>query len=395
MTETLESLARERGIPSERLLSVAEEIGIPKQSLKGGLSRSERNQLRQAKTVADFGHELGIPSDQLLAELQVLGLSKSSVDSYLSREEQWQREAARTVETLAAKESISANRLLRKLKDIGRPKPSPKALVTADEQEQISSFVRSQRIARTIREIREDRGLTREAVAKQIGVSQRQMVNIEAGEVDIVEPRHADRLEKLAVALDVRVKDFFDRTPAANRFNRDPDDLVEISAPITPEAKTGLSRVQDQYGWTIAQVIEISSLMFVLLAEGSLACRRRRFEEMRSTFSKLPEEMRSHEFHVRLEREEALIDGHNLQQGGFSNGAHLDPFSAYLYQLASEQLGEAIPDPPPANDSRQNLQTLLHWLLSRGRCPACHEPIRPEYVHCPACGQHIAPLEKT
>ena len=230
MTETIESLAREWGIPPEKLLSVAEEIGIPEQSVKDGLSRGQLNQLRQAKTVGDFAHELGIHSDQLLAELDVLGLSKPSVDTYLSRDEQWQREAAQTVEALAANEGIKADRLLRKLEDIGRSKPSAKALVTADEQEQISSFVRSQRIAKTIRAIREDRGLTRETVAEQVGVSQRQMVNIEAGEVDIVEPRHAARLEKLAVALDVRIKDLYAPAHAANRVDREPDDFVEISA---------------------------------------------------------------------------------------------------------------------------------------------------------------------
>ena len=394
MTETVESLARERGIPPEKLLSVAEEIGIPEQSVKDGLSRGELNQLRQAKTVGDFAHELGIHSDQLLAELDVLGLSKPSVDSYLSRNELWQREAARTVEALAANEGITTDRLLRKLEDIGRPKPSANALVAADEQEQISSFVRSQRIARTIRAIREDRGLTRETVAEQIGVSQRQMVNIEAGEVDIVEPRHAARLEKLAVALDVRIKDLYGPAPAASRIERDPDDFVEISARITPEARTGLTQIQNHYGWTIAQVMEISSLMFVLLAEGSLARRRRRVEEMRSMFNKLPEEMRFHEFHARLEREEGLINGSNLRQDGFSKDRFLDPLSAYLYRLAGEQLGDAIPD-PPAGDPRQNEQTLLDWLLSRGRCAACHEPIRPEYLHCPACGRRIAASEET
>ena len=393
MTDTVESLADEQGIPSEKLLRVAQEIGISKQSAKDTLSRGERSQLQQARTVKDFADKLGIHPDRLLAELDTLGVSKASVDAYLSRDKQWQREAAQSVETLAHNEGITADRLLRKLEDIGQPKASAKALVTADEQEQISSFVRSQRIARTIRTIREHRGMTRATVADQIGVSQRQMVNIEAGEVDIVDPRHAARLEKLAVVLDVKIKDFYGPPPTDGRSNRNADDLVEISVRIPSKARTGLEQIRNHYGWTIAQVMEVSSLMFVLLAEGSLARRRQRVAELRSMFNKLPEEMRFDEFHARLEREEGLIQSSNLRQDGLSEGKSLDPLSAYLYRLAGEQTGDAVPD-APAGDPRQNEQTLLDWLLSRGRCPACHEPVRPEFVHCPACGQRIEASEK-
>ena len=135
--------------------------------------------------------------------------------------------------------------------------------------------------------------------------------------------------------------------------------------------------------------------MFALLAEGSLARRRRRAEEMRGTFNKLPQEMRLDEFYAQLEREEELIGASNLRQDGFSEDRpSVDPLSVYLYWLASEQVGDAAPE-ALAGDPRQNEQMLLDWLLSRGRCPACHEPIRPEFVHCPSCGERIAVLEET
>lgn len=390
MNHTVESVAGERGIPPEELLRASAEIGIPKESVTDSLSDSERTHLLEARTVQAFAEKLDVSRAQLLTELDEIGMPKKSVDAYVSVDEQWQREHAQSVEILARDEGIAVDSLLRKLEEIGRTKPSVGSLVTDEEQEQISPFVRTHHLARTIREIREYRGLTRAQVAEKVAVSERQLVKIEAGEVDLVDPKQGERLEELAVALDV--KDF--ETAATPIHDAEPrQDPVAISAQVTPQARSGFARIRERYGWSIAQVMELAPLMFGLLAEGSLARRRRRLQELRSACEEAPLELR--DFLVRfrqepLKKETRSIQDRNLRYDSFSGGASPDPLSAYLFELAGKLGDDASMPVPPAGNPRRGERLLLDWLLpDKLRCQACNVPIGPEHVYCPSCGARI------
>ena len=394
MNATVESLARERGMSPEELLRVSAEIGIPKESVTASLSESERKQILGAKTVKFFAEEQPVSPDQLLAELDEIGLSKKSTDAYVSVEEQWLWRVARPVEALALDEGIAAEKLLRMLNEIGRPKPSLGRLVTAEEQERISPFVRTHRIAETIRAIREFRGLTRANVSENVGISERQLAKIEAGEVDLVDPRQTARLEMLAAKLDVTIKDLYGRTETASLalgMGSRSKPTVAISAMVTPEARSGFARIRNRYDWSISQVVEFAPLMFVLLAEGSLARRRRKLQEMRNAHEEAPLELQRFlaDFRERLDKEERSIQERDLRHDSFSSSASPDPLSAYLFDLAGTLEDNDSPI-PRAGDARGSEQSLLNWLLrDEMQCRTCHGPIGSEQVHCPWCGERI------
>ena len=410
MNATVESLARERHMCPEELLRASAEIGIPKDSVTANLSESERKQLLNAKTVKSFAEELGVSPDRLLAELDEMGLSKKSAGAYVSVEEQWQREVARPVEVLARDEDIAPEKLLRMLEQTGRPKPSPGRLVTAEEQERISPLVRTHRIAGTIRAIRESRGLTRADVAEKVDISERQLAKIEAGEVDLgevdlVDPnsRQAARLKKLAAGLGVTIKDLHGRTDTArlvlDKESR-PEPTVAISAMVTRRARSGFARIRNRYGWSIAQVVELAPLMFVLLAEGSLARRRRKLQEMRNAHEEAPVELQRFlaEFRKRLDGEERSIRNHDLRHDLFSSRVSPDPLIVYLFELAGTFVStledDDSPPIPRAGEAPRSEQSLLDWLLrDEKRCRACDAPIESEHVHCPWCGERVGQVE--
>ena len=386
MKHTVESVAQERGMQASEALQLAGEIRLPKASVTDALTVDERTQILGAKTVAVFAEELGTPPDQFLNELGDMGIEKGSLDAYLSVYEQ--QEVALPVEELARHGRMDADDLLRKLEEVGRPKSSAKCLVTVGEQELLSDFVRAARIAATVRGIRNHQGLSRAIVAEDVGISERQLARIEAGEVDLVDPRQAPRLEKLASALGVTIKDLYGSTATARDLeNR--KEQVPVSALISPQARSGFARVRERYRWTMAEVMEFAPLMFVLLAEGSLEQRRRRVEEMRNAHDGAPDELRRFlaEFRERLEEEVEAIQQRELRQSSFSGGV-ADSFVGYLRELASA-LGYAVADGEPT------VEKILDWLQETEgrRCQSCGEPIKAEHVHCPWCGAHAGPGE--
>ena len=407
MNHTVESVAHERRVAPKVLLRAAGEIGISKSAVADPLSDWERERLLSAMTVEAFAEKLDIPPTQLLVELDEIGMPKPSVGAYLSFDEQWEREAARPVNDLARAEDIPADTLLRKLKELGRPKPSARALLTTNEQELLSAFVRAHHVASTIRAVRDYRGLTQTKLAAAVGVSDRQLAKIEAGEVDLAEDWHHEdpkgRLRKLAEALRVEPKDLFGKTDTAAQIRHaesQRQQAVAVRALVTPEARTAFSRIRDRYGWTITQVMELAPLMFGLLAEGSLSRRRRRLEELRSALGGEPGEFPGElhrflaefhsEIHEHLAQEENSIRECHLRQDGLSRSGSADPFSAYLFELAHtlDKFDEA--DMPSAKSPNGELllrDLLLRDNALRSRCSACHEPIQPNYSYCPLCGE--------
>lgn len=382
VSHTVESIARERGTPASELLRLAEELGLPKASAKDLLSVAERKQVLGARTVTAFAEELGTAPDELLAELADMGVEKGSVDAYLSIDEQ--RYAALPVDELAHEAGMDADTLLRKLEAIGRPKSSAESLVTAGEQELLSDSVRTARIAATVRGIRVRWGANRASVAEAVGISERQLARIEAGEVDLLDPRQSGRLEQLATALDVTIKDLYGSTEAS-RALEPRKDQVPVSALVSPQTRAGFARVRARYRWTMAEVIELAPLMFVLLAESSLEWRRRRVEEMRNAHDGVPDEMRRFlgEFREQLENETVAIRERELRRSTFSGAS--DGLSGYLLELASRLGYPGAAGDPTVDGILDRMQE-----TEERRCRSCGEPIKREHIHCPWCGARAA-----
>ena len=415
MKHTVESFAHQRQLSARDLLKAAEDIGIAKQSGADSLTNEEQNQLLLARTVRDFAARLDVSHAQLLGELEEIGLPKEGPDSYLSGEQQWQRERARPVATLAEETGIDVKSLVRKLEEEGRAEPSAGSLVTPDEWQRLVPFV----IAKTIRALRDYRGLTRAEVAENAGMSERHLAKIEAGEIlaggEVAAERSRGQvlpedhglealLEKLAPALNSTVKDLKGTTETA-RLARDAtrsQKLVAISAKVTTEARTGFARIRDRYGWTIAHVMEVAPVLFVLLAEGSLARRRRHLRELQTKYDAVPQ-LQSFlaDFRERRAREEASIQNHNLREDGLSDDGSADPFLTHLIELARaiQHAGVSLqgdadgyePNPTSSDPDFERVsdeQALLRWLLRDDeRCPACRQPLKPEHLHCPWCGR--------
>ncbi len=415
MKHTVQSFAHQRQLPAREVLRAARDIGIAKRSGADSLTHEEQNQLLQARTVRDLAARLDISHAQLLGELEEIGLPNEGPDSYLSGEQQWQRQRARPVATLADETGIDVESLLSKLKEEGRAQPTAGSLVTPDEWQRLVPFV----IARTIRAIRDYRGLTRAEVAENAGISERHLAKIEAGDIlaggeaaaqrsrgEVLPEDHGleDLLEKLAPALNSTVKDLKGTTETA-RLARDatkPNQLVAISAKVTTEARSGYARIRDRYGWTISHVMEVAPLLFALLAEGSLARRRQHLRDLQTKHDAVPE-LQSFlaYFRERRAREEALIEYHSLRVDGLSDDSSADPFFAHLIELARsiQHAGVSFQDDAESCESNPTSsdpdfervtdeQALLRWLLRNdGRCPSCRQPIKPEHLHCPWCGR--------
>ena len=191
------------------------------------------------------------------------------------------------------------------------------------------------------------------------------------------------------------LKDLYGRTDAASLVldtESRSEPTVAISAMVARHARFGFARIRNRYGWSIAQVVEFTPLMFVLLAEGSLARRRRKVQEMRKAHEEAPLELQRFlaEFRVRLEREESSIRDRDLRHESFSSSVSPDPLSAYLFELAGTLGDDDSPPIPRADEARRSEQLLLDWLMrDEMRCHACHEPIKSEQIHCPWCGERI------
>ena len=448
-TKTVEAFAEKLNIPPARLLAELGEIGVPKDSVHSWLDLDEQRQRELALPLRTLAEKLKVRPAQLLVEMGEMGLPKASVDAYISVDEQWQRTVAQPVDVLARSEDIPADSLLRKLEELGRPKPSAQALLTAEDQEHLSTFVRSHHLGSTIRAMRDYRGLTQARLAAVVGISDRQLAKIEAGEVDLgvvgasdrqrakigagevdlgavgVSARQLDKirsgevdlyedwrpedpkgiLSKLAEALQVEPRDFFVGKTATAAQVRHADaqrqDSVAVRALVTPQVRSAFTRIRDRYGWSITQVMELAPLMFVLLAESSLTHRRHRLKELRTTLVGGPGDALGHlrrflaefhsDIHAHLRREEDSINKRNLREDGLSRSGYSDPFSAYLFELA-DKLEKA--NVPTATRDSNDERLLLDWLLHDGafddgvlRCSACHEEIEPDHSHCPWCGE--------
>lgn len=136
-----------------------------------------------------------------------------------------------------------------------------------------------------LRDLRERKKLSRRKLADRSGVSERQIVRIEASDTDMtVRP---NTIMKLAAALGVNaemlVDDPTDLDPEPVPTSQD----VQLSIKISSQVRLAYDLVKHRYGTSQKDIINLAPLLFVLLAEGSLAWRRQWLEEAKETLGHL------------------------------------------------------------------------------------------------------------
>ena len=149
-------------------------------------------------------------------------------------------------------------------------------------------------IPQLLKAFREAQHFSRAELASRSNVSERQISRIEQSQkIAVVRD---STLKQLAAALEVDSEDLhalgwilipgrtFDRL-LMNRHGVDPTQL--LSARVSHRIRLAYELVEKEYGPSVRDLLVLAPLMFVLLAEGSLAWRRRRLEEVDAAVDRL------------------------------------------------------------------------------------------------------------
>lgn len=139
-----------------------------------------------------------------------------------------------------------------------------------------------------LRTLREQRGLTRLKLAERSKISDRTIQRLEK------EPQKSKKtqehtLNSLAQALGVKTGVLTSELPLpeSDKTPADNPDRVQIGAQIAPNTRLAYDLIKRRYGVSTTEIINMAPLFFVLLAEGSLAQRREKLQEIEETYDRL------------------------------------------------------------------------------------------------------------
>lgn len=211
-----------------------------------------------------------------------------------------------------------------------------------------------------LRKARKDRRLTQMELAEKCKCSKESISRWERGEIDNV---RSHSREKLTKALGVEWEQLT-RPPVDKDESEQFSTRVTVNVRIGREVPNAFTLVCLRYGLNVAGVIELAPLLFLLIAEKSLAHRRKKLQEILDRDS--PEDDQEAAPHLRTDlfrsstAEDALhsekesiskrdIFGKHIELENYSgeDGEGLNPFLNYLTNFM-----EGIPD---------NLVTLDNW----------------------------------
>ena len=215
-----------------------------------------------------------------------------------------------------------------------------------------------------LKALRKGRGLTRPELAKRSGVATRTVQRLEN------EPQHCqktreDTVNRLAKALGVEAGVLTKELPLP-----EPDgppapttpERVPIGAQISPKARLAYDLVRRRYGVSATEIINMAPLFFTLLAEGSLAWRRRKMEEASETRDRL--EQTDGFWRGSLGSGLVVIDeGLGAEEASIDKA---DLFGEHLFGDASSTLMEDLFDPTKDNPFVSYLRSLKNELAVPG-----------------------------
>ena len=141
-----------------------------------------------------------------------------------------------------------------------------------------------------LRSLRKKKSLTRPALAKRSGISERTIQRLEN------EPNQSNKtqehtLNELARALGVEQGVLTGEVPLPEYKNTPPSDpeRVQIGAQVAPKTRLAYDLIKRRYGVSATEIINMAPLFFALLAEGSLAWRREKLQEAEEVIDRLYE----------------------------------------------------------------------------------------------------------
>ena len=131
-----------------------------------------------------------------------------------------------------------------------------------------------------LKSLRKGRDLTRPELAKQSGVAARTVQRLE-NEPEHCQKTREDTVNRLAKALGVEGGVLTGELPLPEPGGAPAPTpgRVQIGAQVSPKARLAYDLVRRRYGVSATEIINMAPLFFALLAEGSLARRRKEVEE--------------------------------------------------------------------------------------------------------------------
>lgn len=209
-----------------------------------------------------------------------------------------------------------------------------------------------------LRILRQQKGLTRAELHKRSGLSERTIQRLE-NEPDRSQKSQEHTLNSLAKALGVESGVLTGELPLPESDNAPAEnpDLVQIGAKITPKARLAYDLIKRRYGVSATEVINMAPLFFVLLAEGSLAQRRKKLKKADEAIDLLSQDNESGEKIIFSESVGHVSNAYKLIEESIDKadifGEHLfsdphfpisdpfdfteeNPFANYLRKLAKE-----------------------------------------------------------
>ena len=216
-----------------------------------------------------------------------------------------------------------------------------------------------------LQSLRRKRNLSRARLAKLSGVSERTIQRLESSRQGDVTPRKVT-LDRLAKAFQVEPKVLSGELlpPQSDKVPAKDLERVQVGALIAPKTRLAYDLVKRRYGVSATEIINVAPLLFVLLAEGSLAKRRERLREAEESIDRLDRtglEANCDLFSM------ATTVAYNAVALEEESIAKADIFGEYLF---SSNAGTSVPDEPfdPAtnNPFADCLRQLTRELANRG-----------------------------
>ena len=206
-----------------------------------------------------------------------------------------------------------------------------------------------------LRSLRKKKSLTRPALAKRSGISERTIQRLEN------EPNQSNKtqehtLNELARALGVEQGVLTGEVPLPEYKNTPPSDpeRVQIGAQVAPKTRLAYDLIKRRYGVSATEIINMAPLFFALLAEGSLAWRR--------------EEVKVGEGHLQQIDSGHGVFGDVMVVADMAMGQEMDSISeADLFgKHLEDQIGGPVFDPSKNNPFASYLRKLTKDLESPG-----------------------------
>ena len=195
----------------------------------------------------------------------------------------------------------------------------------------------------TLKKLRNKNGFSQQTLADESGVAKKTIARIESGK-EKGEPR-GGTVKLLAKALNIKPEVLAEapesetvREQELQKYGLRPIKLV-----LDGETILAYGLVAEQYGVETREIIKAAPLLFTLLAEQSLAARRRRLEQAEEALGAFPEHLIPRSWSA-LDAERASIgqrdiftrhiDDHEISESYYEE--ERNPFSDFLVHLAKE-----------------------------------------------------------